>query len=210
MTEPSVPALIARLTSDRTGAEAATTAFADWHDAKDERGADLLDALAAGRHTDALLRVIERHGLARPALFRLLIDADDIGDAEQATLVAVGLGLDNFAGTSRFTTWLHQVATNEAKMLIRSRERRPTTAVAEPTTAPFLARLSTMLADRDLVDRALAELPDDLRHTITLREIDGLDYADIASELGVEIGTVRSRLHRARARLVDELRDHLD
>lgn len=210
MTEPSVEALIERLATDRTGADVAATVFARWHAVRDERSTDLLDALATGRHIDAVLRVVERHGLARPALHRLLIDADDIEEAEQATLAAVGLRLDQFAGTSRFTTWLHQVATNEAKMLIRSRERRPTTAVAEPTTAPFLARLSTMLADRDLVDRALAELPDDLRRTIALREIDGLDYADIATELDIEIGTVRSRLHRARAQLLDHLRHHLD
>lgn len=210
MSDASVDTLIERLTSDRTGIEAVSAAFTAWHDQRDERAANLLDRLAVGGFTDAVLRTVEQHRLARPALHRLLIDTDDIEDAEQATLVAVGLRLDQFAATSRFTTWLHQIATNEAKMLIRSRERRPATSVAEPETTPFLARLSTMLADRDLVERALGELPDDLRRTITLREIDGLDYADIAAELGVEIGTVRSRLHRARAQLVERLRTHLD
>lgn len=202
--------LIDRLATDRTGGETVAVAFAEWHDGRDERASDLLDALAVGGHTDPLLRAIERHGLARPALYRLLIDANDIAEAEQSVLVAVGLRLDQFAGSSRFSTWLHQVAINEAKMLIRSRERRPATPVADPDSSPFLARLSTMLADRDLVDRALAELPDDLRRTITLREIDGLDYAEIANELDIEVGTVRSRLHRGRAQLVDELRRHLD
>ncbi len=210
MTNPSVDELLERLRHDRTGTEAVAAAFAEWHDQRDERAGELLDRLATDGHTDAVLRTIEQHRLARPALHRFLIDADDIEDAEQATLVAVGLRLDQFEATSRFTTWLHQIATNEAKMLIRARERRPSTAVAEPETAPFLARLSTMLADRDLVDRALAGLPDDLRRTITLREIDGLDYADIAAKLGVEVGTVRSRLHRARAQLVEQLRSHLD
>lgn len=210
MSETSPAALVERLHVDRTAAEVVVDAFGRWYASRDDRAGELLDLLASQRHTEPLLRLVERHGLARPALHRLLIDAHDIDDAEQATLVAVGLRLDRFAGTSRFTTWLHQVATNEAKMLIRTRERRPSTPTDEPAVAPFIARLSTMLADRDLVDRALARLPDDLRRTITLREIDGLDYEEIAAATGVELGTVRSRLHRARARLVDDLRAHLD
>ena len=67
-----------------------------------------------------------------------------------------------------------------------------------------------MLADRDLVERAIRDLPDELRAPLVLRELDGLEYAEIASALGVELGTVRSRLHRARAALVVELRSALD
>lgn len=90
-------------------------------------------------------------------------------------------------------------------MLIRSRERRPSTPVADPEPAPFLARLSTLVADRDLIDRALGELPDTYRRPLELREIDGLDYEEIAATLDINIGTVRSRLNRGRSMLASAL-----
>jgi RNA polymerase sigma-70 factor, ECF subfamily len=157
--------------------------------------------------TDVLLELLDRHGVARPAIRRLLISEQDVDDAEQATLAVVATRLDQFEGRAQFTTWLHQVATNESKMLIRSRSRRPAVPLADSEPAPFLARLSTIFADRDLVERALAQLPEPFREVITLREVHRLDYDEIAAQLDVPVGTVRSRLSRARALLVDSLRE---
>ncbi|MEL6894047.1 MAG: sigma-70 family RNA polymerase sigma factor, partial [Actinomycetota bacterium] len=134
---------------------------------------------------------------------------DDIEETEQSALAVVAVKVGQYRHTARFTTWLHQVASNEAKMLIRARDRRPSSAVEEPPVAPFVARLSTMLADRDVIERAFSTLPDDFRRALELREIDGLDYEEIAADLDVPVGTVRSRLSRGRALLVERLRDEL-
>ncbi len=209
MSEPSD--LLAQLSDDRFAADRLAELFTEWWPQRDNRAHELLDALAltAAADEDALellLRLIDNHGLSRPALRRVLIDADDVADAEQSTLAVVAMKVGQYNGTARFSTWLHQVASNESKMLIRARDRRPSTAVAEPDVAPFVARLSTMLADRDTIERALAALPDDFRRPLELREFDGLDYDEIASTLNVPVGTVRSRLSRARSMLVANLR----
>ncbi len=200
------------LDSERLGRDHVVEAFDRWWSERDPLAQDLLDELAtraAGDTTslEVLLVLIDRHGIARPALRRTLIAEHDIADAEQATMAVVALKVAGFAGRARFTTWLHRVASNEAKMLVRARARRPSTPVAEPDASPFVARLSTLLADRDLIDRALDELPTQFRDVIVLREIDGLEYDEIATTLDIPLGTVRSRLNRARALLAELVRD---
>ncbi len=214
-----VGTLVARLGVDATSRAAVVERFDSWWPARDERAAELLDALAAmasGGRTrpsstalDVVLELVDRHGIGRPPIRRYLIDEHDIADAEQATLAVVGLRIDTWNRQARFTTWLHRVAENEAKQLIRSRDRRPSTPHAQLEPAAFVTRLSTVLADRDLVERAIAALPDELRRPLVLREFDHLDYAEIAGALDLEIGTVRSRLHRARHALVHDLRARL-
>jgi RNA polymerase sigma-70 factor, ECF subfamily len=66
--------------------------------------------------------------------------------------------------------------------------------------------MSTLVANRDLIDRAMADLPESLREPLRLREVEGLDYEEIGRVLGVPVGTVRSRLSRARAALADSVR----
>lgn len=207
-------ALLSRIGVDRSAGQQVADLFAEWWAAHDSRAHTVLDTLAQAASTDtaaldALLCLIDRHGLSRPALRRILIAIDDVADAEQSTLAVVATKVGQYHGSARFTTWLHQVASNEAKMLIRARERRPSSAAEEPPVAPFLARLSTMLANRDVIERAFVALPDDYRNVLVRREIDGLDYEEIAATLGIPIGTVRSRLSRARAMLVELLRDEL-
>lgn len=205
-----VSALVAALESNpRTHANVVET-FEQLRgdDARSATASDLLDELAKSavlhdQSLETLLSLIITNGLARPAIRRILISAQDVEDAEQRTLASVALGLEGFEQRSRFTTWLHTVASNEAKMLVRSRSRRP----EDPTNsddmpeAPFLARLSTILGDRDLVERALAALPDDKRQVLVLRDVEGLDYQEISDHLDIPIGTVRSRLSRAREAL---------
>jgi RNA polymerase sigma-70 factor, ECF subfamily len=210
----SVLELCEALDRDRLGRDHLAAQFDAWWSARHPLAQDLLDELAARARSgdtamEVLLGLIDGHGIARPALRKSLIAEHDIADAEQATLAAVALRVDRFEGRSRFTTWLHQVARNEAKMLIRARSRRPSTAVAEPDPPPFIARLSTLMADRDVIDRALGELPESFRRPLELREIDGLEYDEIAAELDIPVGTVRSRLSRGRGMLVTALRNEL-
>ncbi len=197
-----------------SGAASATTSFESRYRRlrDDGSGEDqiLLDELAAAAKESApalelLLRVVRSNGLARPAIRRLIVNTDDVEDVEQASLACVAVRLSTFEGRSRFTTWLHTVATNEAKLLLRTRSRRPTSdrSAVEQT---YLARLSTLLGERDALERAINLLPPDQRDVLIAREIDGYGYDEIASRLGIPVGTVRSRLHRAREMVAGYLR----
>ncbi|MGL4744837.1 MAG: sigma-70 family RNA polymerase sigma factor, partial [Dermatophilaceae bacterium] len=187
--------------------------FTAWWSSRDDRAHELLDALAAGA-ADAtwlgvLLRLCDQFHLARSGVRRVLLDEHDVADAEQAALAATALGVGNFDGRSRFTTWLHQVALNEARMLIRTRDRRPSTPVAEmpeATASAFVARISTLVADQEALRAALDNLAEPLREVLLLREARGLSYEEVAAALDVPVGTVRSRLNRARSVLAQALR----
>lgn len=173
----------------------------------------MIDAIATrardGQKTACsdLAWAILRFGLARPALHRYLIGDADIQDAEQATLVAVALRVGSWRGEGRFTTWLHQVASNEARQLIRSQSRRPTQRFADDATEPelFVQRVSSMLADANAVRDAVEGLPDNYRAVVELREFDGLTYDEIASSLDLPINTVKTHLRRARLELAERL-----
>lgn len=181
----------------------------EWYAARrreDDPGAHgLLDRLAADIADpdilEVVLRIVAEHHLARPAIRRVLLDPHDVDDAEQATLASVALSRARYDGRSRFTTWLHQVALNEARMLVRARARRPATPSAAPPENGVSGRLSSLVANRDAIDQALAALPDDQRVVIELRELHDFDYDEIAARLELPVGTVRSRLHRGRAAL---------
>jgi len=208
-------ARIANLASDRQARPAIVDAYgaarsdADGNDA----AAAILDALAKaapsnGAALETLLDLVYRHGLARSGIRRVLISEQDVADAEQATLASVALNIEKFEGRSRFTTWLHQIGLNEARMMVRTRERRPPgpPAVEPVHDAAFFARLSTIVGNRDLVMRALQALPDHYRDVVVLRELEGLEYEEISSNLDVPVGTVRSRLSRGREMLAAAVR----
>lgn len=129
--------LLDRLTLDPTAPDRVRRQFASWWDDQDERALRLLDhlALLAVREPVALellLTVIDQHGIARPALRLFAADEDELADAEQATLMVVRTRIDEYAGLSRFTTWLHQVAAHDARALVRARERPSTAEAPEP------------------------------------------------------------------------------
>lgn len=166
-------------------------------------------AAAASTHSsalEALLGVVQRHRLAQPGIRSLILDPHDIEDLEQAVLAVVATRLDQFAGRSKFTTWLFTVGKNEARMLLRHRSRRPRTGAELPETG-YLARLSTLLVERDLVERSLESLPEEFRVVLLLREVEHLEYSEIAARLDVPVGTVRSRLSRARQLMASAVRD---
>jgi RNA polymerase sigma-70 factor (ECF subfamily) len=155
----------------------------------------------------ALIAIVDEHRLARSAITKLLIDPADIDDAQQLTLIAVAERVGGYEGRGPFLGWLHRVARNEALMLLRRKQRRNEPSGEEPPEQwGFVARLSSFVADADAVDRLLAGLSADHREALRLREIEGLDYEEIAARLGVPVGTVRSRLARARDQLARQAR----
>jgi RNA polymerase sigma-70 factor, ECF subfamily len=175
---------------------------------------------------DALLR---RHHDRLYALCRRLAGNDADGhDALQEALIAVVRGLPRFDGRSAFTTWSYRVATNAALDELRRRSRRPTPglpdldgqgavspgavspgAVSPGAVSPGAGAAAAaggiegLVADRLDVDAALAQLPDDFRAAVVLRDLCDLEYAEIADILGVPPGTVRSRIARGRGQLAD-------
>jgi RNA polymerase sigma-70 factor (ECF subfamily) len=140
------------------------------------------------------------HGICR----RILTNPDDALDATQEALLAVARGIPRFDGRSRFTTWCYRVATNAALDEARRRKRRPAPVevLAEAIAGPDHADAVT---DQLVVDAALAGLPPEFRAAVALRDLAGLDYAQIAEILDIPPGTVRSRIARGRAALADRL-----
>lgn len=134
-------------------------------------------------------------------------DADAL-DATQEALIAIVKGLPRFDGRAKFSTWAYRVATNACLDELRRRGRRPDPGLPEHETAG-LASMSAagasdpadQVAARLDVDRGLALIPEEFRTAVVLRDVVGMDYAEIAEVLDIAPGTVRSRIARGRSRL---------
>ncbi|MGE0755974.1 MAG: RNA polymerase sigma factor [Pirellulaceae bacterium] len=146
------------------------------------------------------------------AVSHFIGDATEAEDVVQEAFVQAYVKLDTFQGSSAFYTWLYRIAFNTA--VSRKRRKRLATSVDsnreqvgdEPVDrgdAPDARLLREEQAAR--VQLALAQLSDEHRAILVLREIDGLEYEAIADALEINVGTVRSRLHRARLALRDRL-----
>lgn len=141
---------------------------------------------------------------------RFVHDPFEAQDVAQEAFVKAYRALGNFRGDSAFYTWLYRIAINTAKNYLVSRGRRPPDSDVSTDDAEFydgdhaLKDLEsperTMLRDEieATVHDTIQQLPEDLRMALTLREFDGLSYEDIASVMQCPVGTVRSRIFRAR------------
>jgi RNA polymerase sigma-70 factor (ECF subfamily) len=149
--------------------------------------------------TEVLLELVHRHRIAQPAITTLLVDPADIEDAAQLTLIAVLEKISQFEGRSRFQTWVRAIARNEALQVLRRKQRKSEPSGDDvPEQWAFSRRLSSVVADEVAVRRALERVPEPYREALILREFDQLGYDEIAERLGVPVGTVRSRIARAR------------
>lgn len=156
-------------------------------------------------------------------LSRLIRDSAEIEDVAQEAFVKAYRALPNFRGDSAFYTWLYRIAINTAKNYLVSQGRRaPTSTPTDIEDAEtfddgdHLRDLNTpdsMLVTKQVgeaVNRAIDQLPEDLRTAIVLRELEGLSYEEIAESMQCPIGTVRSRIFRAREAIALELKPILD
>jgi RNA polymerase sigma-70 factor (ECF subfamily) len=149
---------------------------------------------------------------------RYIRDPSEVLDVTQEAFIKAYRALPNFRGDSAFYTWLYRVAINTAKNHLAALARRPPQDDIEAETAEQMdtgTRLKEQdtpehLAMQDEMARtikdAMDELPDELRTAITLREIEGLSYEDIAQAMDCPIGTVRSRIFRAREAIDKKLK----
>ena len=157
---------------------------------------------------DLLVRKYQHRILA--IIGRYISDFSEAQDVAQDTFVRAYRALGNFRGDSAFYTWVYKIAINTAKNhLVASGRRPPTDDIAVDDAMHFSA--DSQLKDRATpenellrqeiernVTAAVDELPEELRMAITLREVDGLSYEEIAETMNCPIGTVRSRIFRAR------------
>lgn len=149
--------------------------------------------------------------------YRMLSDADAAADLAQETFISAYTHLDRYRG-GQFKSWLLRIATNGCLDALRARKRRPTTSLTvltdgedgsefdipdgqeTPDESVLRGELGRALA------HGLAQLPEDQRLVVVLSDIQGLAYDEISQVTGIALGTVKSRLSRARARLRDVLR----
>ena len=144
---------------------------------------------------------------------RMTGNSEDAADMTQEAFIKAYNSLQSFRGDSKFSVWLYRIVSNVCLDFLRSKNRRPTVSlsvedddgedaqldVADESQSPEL--LLDRKLTRDSVRRGLDSLPPDYRQILLLREIQGLSYDEIAQALSLEVGTVKSRIFRARKRL---------
>ena len=150
---------------------------------------------------------------------RMTGNSEDAADMTQEAFIKAYNSLQSFRGDSKFSVWLYRIVSNVCLDFLRSKNRRPTVSlsvedddgedaqldVADESQSPEL--LLDRKLTRDSVRRGLDSLPPDYRQILLLREIQGLSYDEIAQALSLEVGTVKSRIFRARKRLCTFLID---
>jgi RNA polymerase sigma-70 factor (ECF subfamily) len=155
----------------------------------------------------------------------LVRNPDEADDVVQEAFIKAYRALPQFRGDSAFYTWLYRIAVNTAKNHLVSQGKRPISlselasndsdeesfelpVVSTDNNTPEAELMSRQVAEA--VNRAVAALPEELRTALSLREIDGLSYEEIAEAMNCPIGTVRSRIFRAREAVAAELRPVLN
>jgi len=155
------------------------------------------------------LLVVKYQSRVASIISRYVYDSQEVMDLAQETFIKAFRAIDRFRGDSAFYTWLYRIAVNTAKNYLEARGRRPQGSAdsAEAENFDDGSRLRDLasperLLQKEQLQKALAEaisgLPEELRSAFLLREYDGLSYEDIAGILECPIGTVRSRIFRAR------------
>jgi len=167
-----------------------------------------------------LLVIKYQRKLAR-LLSQFIRDAAEVEDVAQETFIKAYRALPSFRGESAFYTWLYRIGINTAKNFLISQGRRAPTMTSagfdiedaenfeegsqlREMNTPESELMSKQIAET--VNQTLQELPEELRKAITLREIEGISYEEIATIMNCPIGTVRSRIFRAREIIAEKLR----
>ena len=178
----------------------------------------LVERVQSGDKKAFDLLVLKYQQRIMKVLSRYVRDPSEVQDLAQEAFIKAYRALPNFRGDSAFYTWLYRIAINTAKNFVVAQGRRPPNDDIEATEAEQYDGESALkdyasperetLRDeiKETVFRAIEELPEDLKTAITLRELEGMSYEEIAEAMDCPIGTVRSRIFRAREAIDHQLR----
>lgn len=174
----------------------------------------LVERANAGDSRAFELLVIKYQRRIERLVGRMVRDGDQVQDITQETFIRAYRALHQFRGEAQFYTWLYRIAVNTAKKALLDMKRSPIISESalqtgdddDETSRPVRELITqetpeTVLAAQEIaqaVNAAMEALPEDLRQAVTLREIEGLSYEEIAMAMNCPIGTVRSRIFRAR------------
>jgi len=166
------------------------------------------------------LLVLKYQGRIAVLVSRYVSDAGEVEDVTQEAFIKAYRALGKFRGDSAFYTWLYRIAANAAKNHLVAKGRRPGSdatiedvegfdegGVLSESASPEALVMGVELAE--VVEPAMNGLPDELRAALMLREFDGLSYDDIADVLGCPVGTVRSRIFRAREAVDQRMKEQI-
>ncbi len=187
----------------------------------------LVERTVAGDQRAFELLVLKYQRRIERLIGRMVRDVDLVPDIAQETFIRAYRALHQFRGEAQFYTWLYRIAVNTAKKALLEMKRNPVLTESalrsssdedDETSGPGIELTSdetpeTVLAAQEIaaaVNAAMEALPEELRIAVTLREIEGLSYEDIASTMGCPIGTVRSRIFRAREAISQRVKPLLE
>lgn len=177
-----------------------------------------LVAQAQEGNTAAFDLLVRKYQYKVVKLVSRYVNAGDASDVAQEAFIKAFRALHGFKGDSAFYTWLYRISINTAKNHLVARSRRPASQdidAADAEVFGYADRFSeqdtpdALLESEEIRDTVIAsiqELPDDLRTAIMLRELEGMTYEQIAESMDCPVGTVRSRIFRARAAIDERLR----
>ena len=185
----------------------------------------LVERTVAGDQKAFELLVIKYQRRIQRLIGRMVRDVDLVEDIAQETFIRAYRALAQFRGEAQFYTWLYRIAVNTAKKALMDLKRNPTVSENsfksedDDETSPLENELTStetpeaVLAGKEIaemVNAAMEALPEELRQAITLREIEGLSYEEISEAMSCPIGTVRSRIFRAREAISEKVRPLLE
>ena len=182
----------------------------------------LVERVQAGDRASFDVLVLRYQHKVLKLIMRYVRDAAEAEDVAHEAFIKAYRALPGFRGDSAFYTWLYRIAINTAKNSLVAKKRRPLDYdldLQDPEQHDMQNRLqdsdtpeALVLSDeiRETVNAAIAALPEELRTAIVMREIDGLSYEEIAAAMDCPVGTVRSRIFRAREAIDQRLRPLID
>ena len=186
----------------------------------------LVERAVAGDQRSFELLVIKYQRRIQRLIGRMVRDVDLVEDIAQETFIRAYRALHQFRGDAQFYTWLYRIAVNTAKKSLMALKHDPTVSessfrssededeTSRPRNEPSTDETpESVLAAKEIaavVNAAMEDLPEDLRQAVTLREIEGLTYEEIALVMACPIGTVRSRIFRAREAISARIRPMLE